>query len=122
MNTPIIRAADWNAEGARARRNRPLSGTGVRLKWTSEGVRIDLAEVGEFQHPWQLNSRWRVDGELPLGGEWVAAVRPGFFNGRDVTIGVKRVVRGEVETVHMPLTDDDPPELPLGSYRDPTSP
>lgn len=122
MNVPIIRAADWNAARALSRRNRPLSGTGVRLMWTSDGVWIELADDSSFDHPWELSCRWRPDDTLELGGEWVGAVRPGFVNGRDVTIEATQQVEGETTKIHVPLTDDPAPELSLGSYRDPTAP
>lgn len=122
MNVTLIPSAEWNAAGAMSRRNRPLSGTNVRLLWTSDGVWVERVDGNNFRHPWELSCRWRPDETLELGGEWVAAVWPGFVNGRDVTFEVSQTVNGETKRIHLPLTDDPPPELPLGGYRDPTAP
>ncbi len=121
---PTIAAAAWNETRARARRNRPFSGSRVRLHWTPDGVVVSAEGNDEIAHPWQLSPRWRVDPDIrPLGGEWVAEVRPGFVNGRDVTIQQKRRVKtedGDVEKdVPVPLTDEEPPLLVLGGFRAP---
>lgn len=50
-------------------------------------------------------------------GKWVAAVRPGFVNWRDVTIHEKRK---DVE-LDVPLTDETPPELVFSSFRNPAA-
>lgn len=125
MNIPVIPAAEWNAARALAQRNRSLSGTGVRLMWTADGVWVELATDNAFRHPWELSCRWRADETLALGGEWVATVQPGFVNGRDVTIEVATAPRPDGSAPlrrHVALTAEQQPELSLGSYRDPTAP
>lgn len=125
MKVAVIPAIEWNAARALTLRNRPLSGTGVRLMWTSDGVWVALTDDSTFRHPWELSCRWCTDDSLALGGEWVATVQPGFVNGRDVTIEVASARRTDGSAPprqHVALTDEEPPELALGSYRDPTAP
>jgi hypothetical protein len=118
----VISAAEWNAARALLLSNRPLSGTGVRLMWTPDGVWVALTGDSAFRHPWELSCRWRLDDKLALGGEWVATVRPGFVNGRDVTVAAPRPDGSAPSRQQIALTDEEPPELALGGYRDPTGP
>lgn len=121
VTVAIIPAKEWNAFGAITRANRPLTGAGVRLAWCADGVWATLDSSDAFHHPWEFSPRWRVTPERALGGEWVTTVRPGFVNGRDVTIEVERTVEKMTTRMHVPLTDDHPPELVLGGFRDPAA-
>lgn len=116
--SPIF-AREWNEERREARRARPMQGVGTRLFWTSDGVLISLAAARTWRHPWELSPAWVPDPQLAAGGKWVAAVAPGFVNGRDVTIEVREKVQGEVVTRHAALTDDPAPTIDLGGYRNP---
>lgn len=98
---------------------RPLPGPGVRLYWSAEGVLVTRDASDQFKHPWFLSPRWRSDENLSAGGEWVATVQPGFVNGYDATIEVEQTVKGEKVSVHQPLTAAAPPEIALGSFRNP---
>ncbi|MEQ1862987.1 MAG: hypothetical protein ABMA13_23950, partial [Chthoniobacteraceae bacterium] len=68
------------------------------------------------RHAWQVSARWRPDDREPAGGVWVAAIEPGFVNGRDVLLHDDE--RGEA----FPLTDDVPPEIAIRGWRDPAQP
>ncbi|MEQ1862000.1 MAG: hypothetical protein ABMA13_18940 [Chthoniobacteraceae bacterium] len=116
---PTIPAAEWNKLRAITRRNRALSGANVRLHWSADGVIISAAVTAEYTHPWQLSCRWKVDESIqPAGGLWAATVEPGFVNGRDVFISTKR----DEQLVDVALTDEEPPELEIRGWRDPTQP
>lgn len=105
---------------AAARAAKPLKGHGVRLhRDAAEGVTVHAEAHDNPRHPWQLSCRWRHDPKLlPARGEWVAAIEPGFVNGRDVTIRV----RTDEGDVHPALTDEPAPEITFGAYRDPAAP
>jgi len=100
---PTISALAWNEERALARANRALSGRGIRLHWTPEGIIIAAVEQKEWPHPWQLNPVWD-------GTKWTATVRPGFVDWRDVCID------------GTPLTDLPAPALAFNGFRDPAAP
>ena len=104
-----------------ARKGRALQGQGIHLTWTPDGVLISLQPESRWRHPWELLPSWVQDASLDAGGKWVANVTPGFVNGRDVTIEVTEMIKGESVTRHVPLTDDPPPSIDLGSYRNPLS-
>lgn len=60
-----------------------------------------------WQHPWQTSASWNATEE-----RWEATVRPGFVNGKDVTVEIE----GEDgERQDVPLTDS--PAIPLTSFR-----
>jgi hypothetical protein len=111
---PTIPAKSWNAARAIALRNQAFRGLGVRLRWTPDGIVVSAEGAEEFRHPWQLACRWQEDGE---SGSWVATVRPGFVNGREVTIHATR----DEEELEVPLTDEQPPELTLANFRNPAT-
>lgn len=115
-----IPAGEWNAARADWQRHRPRPGPGVRLAWTRDGVILSAEPRGQWRHPWWITPSWREDPAIePQRGEWVASIRPGFVNGRDVTIPV---AQDDGSTIHVPLTAEPPPEITLGSFRDPTAP
>lgn len=125
IEIPLIPAKAWNALRDQARRNLPLTGTNVRLHWTKDGVAVSAEGADEFRHPWWLSPRWSPDAKIqPAGGQWVAAVRPGFVNCNDVTMEVLRANEktGKLEPAHVDLTDDAPPEIVVDSFRDPAAP
>lgn len=117
---PTIPARSWNQLRLEAMRNRPLSSPNVRLHWTPEGVIPRLRAQKAFAHPWQLSPRWKADSTSPQGGRWASPVRPGFVDGRDVMIREMREDdSGNPIDASVPLTDETPPELVFGAFRDP---
>ncbi|MHA3773671.1 hypothetical protein ACXR0O_19215 [Verrucomicrobiota bacterium sgz303538] len=105
---PAIAARAWNALVTDTRKARPLKGTGVFLYETPDGVTVTAAgALREFRHPWQMRLETAPSEDDPNRRTWRGFVRPGFVNGRDVTIDGRR------------LTDPDPPALTLGAWRNP---
>lgn len=107
MNAPI-KAVAWNAYVSRIRSGRPLGGLGVEVISTPSGALVSADPSASFEHPWKLSARWQDE-------EWRVFVRPGFVNGRDVTISSER----DGESKEVPLTDEDRPYLTPG-WRNPT--
>lgn len=106
MNAPI-KAAAWNAQVARVRAGRPLSGTNVEVINTPSGSLVRSDPAASFEHPWKISARWQDE-------KWCVFVRPGFVNGQDVTISAMR----EGKPKDVPLTDRDRPFLTPG-WRNP---
>jgi hypothetical protein len=108
-----IPAGAWNKLVDLVRRNRALQGPGVRLHRTPDGVVIFARPQDDaFEHPWQLAPVWN-----PAAGDqgaWTTTFRPGFVNGRDVTIATKD---DKGDTINATLLDD--PALELLSFRNP---
>jgi len=90
----MILARSWNQLVSRVRAARPLCGLGVRVIDTASGALLSADPSIGFEHPWKLSVRWQDE-------RWCVFVRPGFVNGRDVTISMEN---GEV-----PLTEAAPP-------------
>lgn len=106
MNAPI-KAAAWNAQVARIRAGRPLGGVGVEIISTPSGSLVSANPAVNFEHPWKISARWQDE-------KWRVSVRPGFVNGKDVTMSTMR--EGKLKDV--PLTDGDRPSLTPG-WRNP---
>lgn len=92
----MILARSWNQLVSRIRAARPLAGLGVRVIDTASGALVSADPSTGFEHPWKLSVRWQEEA-------WRVFVRPGFVNGRDVTISM---TEGEV-----PLTKNERPYL-----------
>lgn len=121
----IIPAETWNGLIAEVLRARAIAGIGCEMNQTPDGCMISGRGTGRWRHPWQVNAHWRYDATIqPLGGEWVAMLWPGFVNANDVTIEVERESESSAEKkpVSVPLTDEEPPEMIVGSFRDPAAP
>ena len=124
MNAPIP-AERWNGLIREVMRARAIAGLGCKLKRTASGCGLSGSATTKWRHPWQLRPRWRHDSTLrPLGGVWTAAVRPGFVNARDVSIEVRSNKTGPdgQPSTQIPLTDEAPPKLEFGAFRDPAGP
>ncbi len=120
-----IRADTWNDLIRVVMRARVVAGIGCETKQTSNGCILSGDAIGRWRHPWQVSARWNYDDTIqPLGGQWVGMVRPGFVNAQDVTIEVERAteIKGQIKRVPVPLTDEEPPELVFGGFRDPAAP
>lgn len=59
-----------------------------------------------WRHPWWTSLKWDPEAE-----RWLASVRPGTVNGRDVTVAT--AIEGETKQV--PLIDE--PSFPVGNFR-----
>lgn len=70
------------------------AGRGVSLKEALAGQAITSGRSGKWHHPWQTSLRW-----MPSQQEWIAAVEPGFVNGRApivrTTVEEQKVVGGD---------------------------
>jgi len=123
VKIPRILASSWNALRREFRRNRPMPGRGIRLYRGAGGCVVTLSPSQLFHHPWEISTAWRPDSTIqPLGGQWTATLRPGFVDGKDVTIDIPiggQVTGGPVTTVASNLTDETAPALVLSSWRDP---
>jgi hypothetical protein len=87
-------------------------------------VRSVLAlDTGDWRHPWHTSCDWNAQEE-----RWEATVKPGFVNGRDVTVQIEAeqlLDSGETivepslnnssATVQLPLTAS--PSIPLTTFR-----
>lgn len=70
---------------------------------------MSVTAVGQdrrWRHPWWTSLKWDAEAE-----RWLATVRPGLVNGRDVTVST--TIEGE--TADVPLTDQ--PSFPVGNFR-----
>lgn len=96
----------------------PLPGVGVRLSYMGGGIVISPDVDVFWQHPWTVSMRWVVntDPKRKEKGDWYAFVKPGFVNGRDVT--VTRPATKKMPEQQIPLTDSNPEGLRM-SWRNP---
>jgi hypothetical protein len=120
-----IKAETWNDMVREVMRARVTAGIGCEIEQTGSGCILSGSGTGNWRHPWQVSAGWKYDETIqPLGGAWMATVWPGFVNARDVTIDVERSTetKGETKSVPVPLSDEDPPELVFGGFRDPAAP
>lgn len=117
---PTIDAAEWNKERDASTRSRPLQGNAVTLYQAKNGVVLNLKASGRYSHPWSLSPRWKPNQDAD-GGQWVAIVEPGFVAGQDVMILESRDIEGTPTSLQIPLTDEIPPEIVLGAFRDPAA-
>lgn len=104
----MILARSWNQLVSRIRAARPLVGLGVRVIDTASGALVSADPSIGFEHPWKLSVRWQEE-------EWRVFVRPGFVNGRDVTITMRD---DKGQSSEIALTDGDRPYLTPG-WRNP---
>jgi hypothetical protein len=104
----MILARAWNQLVARVRASRPIGGLGVDVTDTGTGALVSADPSASFAHPWQLSARWQED-------EWRVFVRPGFVNGRDATISMRREKEKPKDVA---LTDEERPYLTPG-WRNP---
>lgn len=122
----IIPAETWNGMIREVMRARVIAGIGCGTEQTPGGCILSGSGTGNWRHPWKVSARWRYDATIqPQGGAWVATIWPGFVNARDVTITQNRKPApqsADAETVEVPLTDEQPPELVFGGFRDPAAP
>lgn len=117
----IIGADELNDLRRRVNAARPLPGVDVALQYSPNGTTISVERTPRFSHPWQLSVFWRAkpDGS----GEWRATVRPGFVNGRDVTIHDElENDDGKLVKKAWPTISEPAPSLVLDGWRDPTVP
>ncbi len=121
----IIPAEIWNGLIAEVLRARVIAGIGCETNQTPDGCIISGRGTSRWRHPWQISARWRYDDTIqPVGGEWVAMVQPGFVNAQDVTIDVTSPAGtpNAGQSVPIPLTDENTPEIVIGDFRDPAAP
>jgi hypothetical protein len=121
----LLSAEVWNARLREVRRSRVIPGSGCTIKQTPNGCILGGAGTSPWRHPWQVSAQWSIDPTIqPLGGQWTATLWPGFVNAQDVTIEVEIASKPNEpkQPVQVPLTDDDPPQLILSSFRDPAAP
>lgn len=102
-----IKAAAWNSLYSRIRAGRPLGGLGVEIISSPSGAILSADPSAGFAHPWKLSAHWQEE-------QWRVFVRPGFVNGRDVTISLTR----DGESKEVALTDEEGPFLAPG-WRNP---
>ena len=117
-----ILAEKWNELVREVKRAHTIAGLGCETKQTPNGCIISGSGTGRGRHPWQVSPSWQIDPKLKLlGGQWTATIWPGFVNGRDATITQSRMIQSKLNTLEVPLTDQDPPALALTSFRNPAT-
>lgn len=122
----IIKADTWNGMIREVMRAHVIAGVGCETKQTPGGCILGGSGTADWRHPWKVSARWKYDDSIqPAGGTWVATIWPGFVNAQDVTISQKRKTApqsADAGSVEVPLTDEDPPDLGIGDFRDPAAP
>lgn len=87
-------------------RNYPREGLNIAIDRNGEGVTISTASAQEWRHPWFVSTRWELDEANK--GRWMAYLKPGLVNGRDVFIEGKD---DKGRPVQVALTDESPAGL-----------
>jgi hypothetical protein len=87
-------------------KQRPKAGIDVRTRHTKGGVVIAAApSMRDQSHPWKMSFTWSKSA-------WLAAVKPGFVNGKEVKIGDKSIIDDPVPNLNLTgwRIDNRPPD------------
>jgi hypothetical protein len=123
----MFRANEIQESLAEAQRWRLYPGINCSLEYTPEGVILSADFAAEWPHPWQVRCSPVQSADDPTVTEWRAKLRPGFVNGRDTTIPMRREVPAanesgrEFVTDEVPLTEFNRPHLVM-RWRNPLLP